>query len=260
MTDLFKKRARLLRNYRSYSTGARGAVLNSLPTTACTAGLHEHSPASRRRRIRPNGLTPRAGSSAGLRALAHAPNNSRPVMAGRSAPCTDRRCMISFGEGTDALARFLLVRGPLQASSKYAPLNSLLKDHQEGIPEDAAVPEIMTRRHKKTCERPNCMGRPNCCGGRTCERLNSWRAGELDPTLQEDFVGPVDMPWHMREPGREERYNASSDSDRDMPARPRPRDAERQHDAAKRPSVSDNPRQRLDEEFQRRALLPWQKG
>ena len=68
-------------------------MLNSLPATAC-AGLHENSPASGRRRIRPNGLIPRAGSSAGLRALAHAPN-SRPVMAGRSAPCTDRRCVIS---------------------------------------------------------------------------------------------------------------------------------------------------------------------
>ena len=62
-------------------------------------------------------------------------------------------------------------------------------------------------------------------------------------------MGPVDMLWHMREPGREEPYYASSDSDRDMPARPRPRDAERQHDAAKRPSVSDNLGHRLEEEF-----------
>ena len=169
-----------------------------------------------------------------------------------------RQAVHDFGEGTDAFARFLLARGPFQAWSRYAPLNSQLRDHPEGIPEDAALPRIKTRRHKKHCERPNCMGGPNCRGGRICERRNSWRLGELDPDLQEEFIGPVNMPWHMREAGRVERCDSSSDSDRDMPARPRPRDAERQPDAAKRPSVAHNLAGRLDAEFQRRALLPWQ--
>ena len=157
-------------------------------------------------------------------------------MAGRSAPCTDRPCAI-LERGRMHLHVFYLPEVLFKPRASTLPLIRSRRIHPKEIPQDAALPVIKTRCHKKTCVGPVAWAVP-IAGWRFSECLNSWRAGELDPTLQEDFVGPVDMHWHKREPGREERDFSSSDSERDMPARPRPWDAERQPNAPKRLTIS----------------------
>ena len=148
MADLIKRRTRLLRTYRSHRGRRGGAefipyhclhwVVREL--TRVTPAENSAKWFDSKGRVKRGLPCPRACSE------------FETAMAGRSAPCTDRRCTIL--EGTDAFARFLFARGPFQASSKYAPLNSLLKDHPEGISQDAALPVIKTRRHKKFVSGP----------------------------------------------------------------------------------------------------------